>query len=127
MENMHILFWLIKDICWCLGFRPLGIAMVFPTLFVAVWIMLRNRSIASELFHNVAIILWIIANSLWMVAEFYHVDEQVKPFCLIPFTMGIALLTYYYLIYAPMQKRKSVVATPAITPAALATEEAQVN
>ena len=116
MENMHILFWLIKDICWCLSFRPLGIAMIFPTLFIAVWIMWKNRSIASELFHNISIVLWITANSMWMVAEFMEVDEQVKPYCLIPFSLGILLLLFYYLIYSPAKRRKiespSVVVVP---------------
>lgn len=107
MENMHILFWLVKDICWCLDFRPLGIAMIFPTLAIAIYIMWKNRAVASELFHNLAITFWIIANSGWMVAEFFEIDEAVRPFCLIPFTLGILLLLYFYLIHNPLQKRRS--------------------
>ena len=34
MENLHIVFWLFKDISWCMIWRPLGIAMIFPTLFI---------------------------------------------------------------------------------------------
>ena len=26
MENLHIVFWLFKDISWCLGIRPIGIS-----------------------------------------------------------------------------------------------------
>ncbi len=106
MENQHILFWLVKDLCWCLLFKPLGMIMIAPTLLVAIWIAWKNRHIAAELAHNVAIAVWIMANSLWMVAEFYAVDEQVKPYCIIPFSLGILILLYYYLIYAPMQRRK---------------------
>ena len=36
MENMHIIFWLLKDISWCLFWKPLGIAMIFPTLIIAI-------------------------------------------------------------------------------------------
>jgi hypothetical protein len=36
MENMHIIFWLFKDISWCLELKPLGIAMVFPTLIISI-------------------------------------------------------------------------------------------
>lgn len=97
LENLHILFWLIKDICWCVFYPPLGIAMIAPTLSVAVYICWRNRNIVSELVHNLAIMLWIIANSMWMVAEFYEVDEQVRPYCLIPFSLGLVILLYYYL------------------------------
>ena len=35
MENMHIAFWLVKDISWCLIWKVLGIIMIVPTLTVA--------------------------------------------------------------------------------------------
>jgi len=116
MENLHILFWLIKDICWCMVFKPLGIAMIFPTLAIAVFIAWRTRHIVAELTHNIAIALWISANSLWMISEFYGVDEQVKPYCLIPFSLGLLILIYYYLIYSPLQKKKAAVQAPAAKP-----------
>ena len=47
LENLHVLFWLVKDICWCIGFKPLGVAMIFPTLIVAIYIMIKNRQIVS--------------------------------------------------------------------------------
>lgn len=88
-------------------FKPLGIAMIFPTLAIAVFIAWRTRHIVAELTHNVAIALWISANSIWMISEFYGVDEQVKPYCLIPFSLGLLILIYYYLIYSPLQKKKA--------------------
>ena len=36
MENLHIVFWLFKDIAWCMIWKPLGIAMIFPTLTIAI-------------------------------------------------------------------------------------------
>ena len=36
MENMHVLFWLMKDIAWCMVWRPLGLLMVVPTLGIAL-------------------------------------------------------------------------------------------
>lgn len=81
--------------------------MIAPTLLVAIWIAWKNKHIAAELAHNVAIALWIVANSIWMIAEFNGVDEEVKPYCIIPFSLGILILLYYYLIYAPMQRRKA--------------------
>ena len=38
MENQHILFWLIKDISWCMIWKTLGIIMVVPTLSIALLI-----------------------------------------------------------------------------------------
>jgi hypothetical protein len=107
LENLHVLFWLVKDICWCIGFKPLGVAMIFPTLSVAVYIMIKNRHIVSELTHNLAIICWITANSMWMIFEFTGTDEELRNYCLIPFLAGLAILVYYYLIYASLKKRRA--------------------
>lgn len=110
MENMHILFWLIKDISWCLIWKELGIAMIFPTLAIAILIAWRTRHMASELAHNLAIALWISANSLWMISEFFHFDEMIigkyftgKQLALIPFIAGLAILLYYYIIQRPKE------------------------
>lgn len=118
LENLHILFWLVKDLCWCLLFKPLGMIMIAPTLLIAIWITWKNRQIVAELAHNLAISIWIMANSIWMIAEFYGVDEQVKPYCIIPFSIGILILMYYYLIYAPLQRRKEKAAAqlPVVVP-----------
>jgi hypothetical protein len=100
MENTHILFWLLKDISWCLTLKWLGIAMIVPTLAIAGVIAWRTRKIVSELSHNLAIFFWICANSFWMVTEFFGVDEHLKPYALIPFFLGLVPLLYYYGVYS---------------------------
>ena len=111
MENLHIVFWLLKDISWCMLWRPLGIAMVVPTLVIAVIISWRTRQYMSELCHNIAITVWIIANSYWMISEFFHFDAMIvygnityKYLAIIPFSIGILLLAYYYLVWKPTHK-----------------------
>ena len=111
MENLHIVFWLIKDISWCMVWRPLGIAMVFPTLIIAIVITIRTRQFMSELCHNVAVTFWITANAYWMISEFFHFDTLVvyggityKYLAIIPFSIGILMLAYYYLVWRPMHK-----------------------
>lgn len=108
MENLHIVFWLLKDIAWCMIWRPLGIAMIFPTLIISIIIAWRTRQYMSELCHNLAITLWISANSYWMVSEFLHFDSRIiwgeisfKHLALIPFISDILLLSFYYLIWKP--------------------------
>jgi hypothetical protein len=108
MENLHIVFWLLKDIAWCMIWRPLGIAMIFPTLIISIIIAWRTRQYMSELCHNLAITLWISANSYWMVSEFLHFDSRIiwgeisfKHLALFPFISGILLLSFYYLIWKP--------------------------
>jgi hypothetical protein len=110
MENMHIVFWLLKDISWCMIWRELGVAMVLPTLTIAIIIAWRTRHIAAELAHNLAIAFWISANSLWMISEFYKFDTIIiwreftgKHLALVPFTIGALLLVYYYLVQRPKE------------------------
>ena len=111
MENLHIVFWLFKDISWCMIWKPLGIAMIFPTLIIAIVIMLRTRQYMSEVCHNLAIVVWISANSYWMISEFLHFDTNplfgvytYKHLAIIPFMVGIIILGYYYLWWQPRNK-----------------------
>lgn len=117
MENMHIVFWLVKDISWCVIWKGLGIAMIFPTLTIAIIISWRTRHMKAELAHNLTVAFWISANSLWMIAEFLHFDEMEvwngftgKHLCLIPFGIGALILLYYYAVQRRQEiKRKAAV------------------
>jgi len=111
MENLHIVFWLFKDVAWCMVWRPLGIAMIFPTLIVSIVIAWRTRQYMSELCHNLAITFWITANSYWMISEFVGFDTKAlfgqysfKHLAIIPFGIGILLLSFYYLYWKPRFK-----------------------
>ncbi len=111
MENLHIVFWLFKDISWCMEFKILGVAMIIPTLAIAVWIALKNRQYMSEVCHNLAIVFWISANSFWMISEFFGFDEKIllfgltgKQSAMIPFCLGLLCLAYYYFIWLPMHR-----------------------
>jgi hypothetical protein len=113
MENMHIVFWLIKDISWCMIWKPLGIAMIFPTLIIAIVITVRNKRYVSELCHNAAIVFWITANAYWMISEFLHFDAvhitdtiTYKHIAVIPFIIGICILGYYYLYWRLTHKEE---------------------
>jgi hypothetical protein len=113
MENLHIVFWLFKDVAWCMGWRPLGIVMIIPTLLISIIIAWRTRQYVSELCHNIAISLWISANSYWMVSEFLHFDTKIlygeytfKHLALIPFILGLLILGYYYLYWKPTHKHE---------------------
>jgi hypothetical protein len=112
MENLHIVFWLLKDISWCLIWKELGVAMVIPTFLIAVWIAWNNREIKSELAHNLAIVFWITANGYWMISEFVGFDSTViwkeftgKHIALIPFLTGMLILLYYYIIQRPREQK----------------------
>ncbi len=108
MENLHIVFWLFKDVAWCMIWKPLGLAMIFPTLIISIIIAWRTKNIVSELCHNLAITVWISANSYWMISEFFGFDHlpvygdiTYKHLAMIPFLIGILLLAYYYIFWKP--------------------------
>lgn len=113
MENLHIVFWLFKDISWCMIWRPLGVIMILPTLWISILIAWRTRQLMSEWCHNLAITVWIMANSYWMISEFFHFDAvpvygtiTFKHLAMIPFMTGLFLLGYYYLLWKPRHPHK---------------------
>lgn len=105
-ENVHILLWLLKDICWVMDFKLLGTIMIVPTLLVALWITYRMRKTSSELIHNIAVICWICANSVWMLGEFFA-NDGTRPYAVAFFTTGIAILAIYYLRVLIVPKNRS--------------------
>jgi hypothetical protein len=106
IENLHILFWLIKDLCWALNFKYMALFMIIPTMAVAIMITWQTRYILSEFIHNLAVILWITANCTWMIGEFFKWDENLigpyglRQFAVVPFALGLLVLLYYYLVLA---------------------------
>ena len=102
-ENLHIVFWLMKDISWCLMWRALGVFMIVPTLGAALFITWRARHIKADLAHNLAVVFWITANAWWMIAEFFAFDETPvwlgvdgRHLALIPFAIGALVLLRHY-------------------------------
>ena len=98
-ENLHVAFWLVKDACWCLLFKPLGMLMIIPTLYVAIDITIRTRHNRTDLFHNIAITLWICANATWMTGEFFF-NDHLRSFAMVFFSLGLAVVAIYYIFIA---------------------------
>ncbi len=104
-ENFHIVLWLVKDLSWCMLSKTLGVIMIVPTLGLAIYITWIHRKDKTELFHNSAVVLWICANSIWMIGEFYY-DDRLRHIALIFFIAGLATVTYYYLTEVLFKKQK---------------------
>jgi formate/nitrite transporter FocA (FNT family) len=96
-ENMHIVLWLMKDICWITDFKIGGMIMIVPTLALAMYLTWRLRFYRTELFTNAAVCAWICANSIWMTGEFFF-DDTLRPFAVVFFVVGFLLIgTEYFL------------------------------
>ncbi len=108
IENLHILLWLIKDTCWALVWRPGGVIMVAPTIGVAVYILIKSVHHRVELFHNIAVCMWITANSTWMIGEFFGLE--LRPLAVVFFSIGLAALAIYYIFFYRADKRAAAMA-----------------
>lgn len=105
LENLHIPLWLIKDICWAMLWRPLGLIMIIPTALLAFFFVFRSIKSMKEFFPNVAVASWISANSIWMIDEFYELG--IRNYCLIFFFLGAIAITWWLIRYFPEEWRKS--------------------
>ena len=94
-ENFHILLWLLKDLCWVMYFKIAGLVMIVPTIAVAIYITVLTRHSASELFHNLAVVCWICANSVWMIGEFFFGD-QTRLLATVFFVAGLLFIAWFY-------------------------------
>ncbi len=106
IENLHILFWLVKDLSWAMLWKPLGLIMLAPTLFVAILITYQTKHIKAELYHNLAVTFWICANGYWMIVEFLGKDETLRWYTAIPFSIGLFFIFSYYLYILPNERKK---------------------
>jgi hypothetical protein len=92
---MHIAFWLLKDVGWVQDLHILRIAMVVPTLAVAMWLTWKMRDDTAELAHNLSVCCWIIANAIWMIGEFFY-NDSTRPLATIFFILGVTTLLAFY-------------------------------
>lgn len=105
IENLHIVFWLLKDLSWAMLWKPLGLLMIVPTIGAALLITWQTRHIKSELLHNLAVDFWILANAYWMITEFYSTNDNLRFYTIIPFSIGIIIISYYYVVVKPKEKK----------------------
>lgn len=105
-ENTHILLWLIKDTCWALEFKPGGIFMIIPTVAMALFLLVKSAANKCEFLHNIAVFCWILANSVWMLGEFFEVDSRIYAAAL--FVVGLSSISVYYLFYYKSDRQQQL-------------------
>ncbi len=105
-SNIHIVLWLIKDFFWIADYKFAGTIMILPTFGVAIFNTIYFRHLKSELFHNLAVCCWIMANSIWMIGEFYFHDST-RLYAKILFILGILLLMVYYTLLRPQSENRT--------------------
>ncbi|MCB9188735.1 MAG: hypothetical protein H6599_05580 [Flavobacteriales bacterium] len=103
-ENFHIVLWLIKDVCWVTQAKILGTIMIFPTVSLAIYIAWLTRKSLVDFYHNLAVVCWISANSIWMVGElnFDETPQQIyyeysRMIALTLFCIGLGFIFWYHI------------------------------
>jgi Ca2+/Na+ antiporter len=96
-ENLHIFFWLLKDSCWMMEWKLFGTFMIIPTISLAIWMIYRTRQ-HPEIWINLSVLVWVMANSWWMLTEFSG-DESRKYYSAIPFSLGFIFFGIYVYRY----------------------------
>jgi hypothetical protein len=93
-ENFHVFLWLLKDMCWMLEFKILAIFMIIPTLAVAFYVIFISKKDTELTLINIAITFWILANSVWMLSDFFN---QIHKLYSLPFfIIGIIIMLVYF-------------------------------
>ncbi len=93
VENLHVPLWLIKDTCWMLQYKVVGVCFIAPTLGFALYIAWQSRHRKLVLYPSLAIVFWIMANSIWMIDEFFEVG--IRQFSLYSFIVGFLFVFLY--------------------------------
>lgn len=102
IENLHVLIWLLKDISWAMEFKLLGSLMIIPAIIAAVWISYLTQN-QMEFWVNLAVFFWILANSTWMLIEFFHFGNVY--YCLPFFILGFLSFLYYLFLFVKSRNR----------------------
>lgn len=93
IENLHVPLWLIKDTCWMLQWKIVGISFIAPTLGFAIFIAWEARKRKLVFYPSLAIVFWIMANSIWMIDEFFELG--IRHFSLYSFIVGFVCVFFY--------------------------------
>lgn len=105
-ENLHIVFWLIKDSCWMLELKAAGTFMIIPAIYLAIDILIRTKK-HPEFWLNASILCWICANSYWMIMEFFF-EDRYRLLAGIPFLLGLFFVALFYFRSADSQKDSQI-------------------
>jgi hypothetical protein len=103
--NIHVLLWLVKDLSWLMQWKSLGVFIMIPAVLFAVLIAYKSRDSLVELLPNLAVVFWIIANSIWMMVEFFAADESLKFYAIIPFICGIIAICSHFLLKIKLDRK----------------------
>lgn len=83
-ETIHIILWLGKDCAWCSQNLLMWYIFMVPTVLVAAdfaWTSLWTVKVSAiERVNSCAVLLWVLANMIWAIGDFYYPKSVSDPF-----------------------------------------------
>lgn len=76
-ENIHMFFWLAKDLAWNETNISLWLLFLIPTILVSTdyfIIALSGKNTIIDVAHYTSTIIWVIGNIVWALGEFFYDD-----------------------------------------------------
>lgn len=95
LENLHVALWLLKDCSWCQTWVKVGMMAALPALYLQIYFTWHTRHCAEDFVHNLAVSLWIAANVIWMLGEFFF-NDGTRWLCQWFFFAGLGLLFAFH-------------------------------
>lgn len=80
LELLGFLFWLLKDLGWCLLWAPLCFPAAAASIIVEVFLLIRSWRTSPDVvwWHDAAATLWLLGNATWMLVELLF-DPKDQP------------------------------------------------
>jgi hypothetical protein len=71
-QELHVISWLLKDMFWCLKLNLLATLMVFPTAFLTIFLLIKEK---DKRLLNFTLFSWVFMNITWMLHEIHNTPE----------------------------------------------------
>ena len=90
-QEAHFVSWLFKDVFWCLKLTWMATLMVFPTMFLTVYLLITEKENRES---NLILSSWVFMNIFWMLHELQNFPMWPVQVCMI--LGGIAVANSIY-------------------------------
>jgi hypothetical protein len=74
IQDIHVISWLLKDVFWCLRFTWLATAMIIPTSFLTIYILIKEKENRDS---NITLTCWVFMNVFWMLHELHDTSFRI--------------------------------------------------
>jgi len=98
-ENIHSLFWLLKDTGWNWWVPSMVVIFFVPTFLLSidfVWITLWDRKMLVDHAHYLAQLVWLCSASAWAAGEFFLTPNHDDPIGLLNFSLEARITSRWY-------------------------------